>query len=474
MNYKIKFGTDGWRGFVAEDYTFDNVRRCAQGFANYLIDGGDQGKEVVVGHDKRFIGEHFAAAVAEVLAANGFKVWLTDGATPTPVISYAVVDKKAAGAVNITASHNPPTDNGFKVRDKFGGAIDPDGLKKIEGLIPEDVSTVKRVTLKTALDDDSVEMFDASIAYIKHLKDLIDLQPIKDAGLTVMVDAMWGNGAGWFPRLLAGGKTRVIEIHNQRNPSFPEMKRPEPIQPNVDVGLQATIDNNADVLIINDGDADRVGYGDENGKFIDQLRAYALLAYYLLEVRGERGPIVKTLSTTTMLNKLGKIYGVDVVETGVGFKYVAPKMLELNGLIGGEESGGYAFRGNVPERDGILAGLYMLDFMVRTGKKPTELLKLLFDKVGGEHFYDRIDTPFKGDKQEKIDRILAANPETLGGLKVTELITVDGFQFKLEDGGWLLIRFSGTEPIIRVYCETMHKDKVQAILQDGLKIAGIE
>jgi len=474
MPTTIKFGTDGWRGFVAEDYTFDNVRRCAQGFANYLIESGNQGEEVVVGHDKRFIGEHFAAAVAEVLAANGFKVWLTDGATPTPVISYAVVDKKAAGAVNITASHNPPTDNGFKVRDKFGGAIDPDGLKKIEGLIPEDITTVKRVALKDAFDDGSVEMFDASIAYIEHLKDLIDLQPIKDAGLTVMVDAMWGNGAGWFPKLLAGGKTRVIEIHNQRNPSFPEMKRPEPIQPNVDVGLQATIDNNADVLIINDGDADRVGYGDENGKFIDQLRAYALLAYYLLEVRGERGPIVKTLSTTTMLNKLGKIYGVDVVETGVGFKYVAPKMLELNGLIGGEESGGYAFRGNVPERDGILAGLYMLDFMVRTGKKPTELLKLLFDKVGGEHFYDRIDTPFKGDKQEKIDRILAANPETLGGLKVTELITVDGFQFKLEDGGWLLIRFSGTEPIIRVYCETMHKDKVQAILQDGLKIAGIE
>jgi phosphomannomutase len=252
------------------------------------------------------------------------------------------------------------------------------------------------------------------------------------------------------------------------------MKRPEPIQPNVDVGLQATIDHNADVLLITDGDADRVGFGDENGQFIDQLRAYGLLAYYLLEVRGLRGPIVKTLSTTTMLNKLGKVYGVQVVETGVGFKYVAPKMLELDGLIGGEESGGYAFRGNVPERDGILAGLYFLDMMVRTGKKPTELLALLFDKVGGEHYYDRIDTPFKGDKQEKINRILSANPETIGGLKVTELITVDGFQFKLEDGGWLLIRFSGTEPIIRVYCETTHKDKVQAILQDGLRIAGIE
>ena len=474
MTYKIVFGTDGWRGFVAEDYTFDNVRRCTQGFAKYLIENGKQGESVVVGHDKRFSGEHFAAAVAEVLAANGFKVWLTDGATPTPVISYAVVDKKAAGAVNITASHNPPTDNGFKVRDENGGAIDPDGLKKIEANIPDDVADVKRIALKDALADGAVQMFDASTAYIEHIKTLIDLQPLKDAGLTVMVDAMWGNGAGWFTKLLAGGKTRVIEIHNERNPSFPEMKRPEPIQPNVDVGLQATIDNNADVLLINDGDADRVGFGDENGKFIDQLRAYGLLAYYLLEVRGLRGPIVKTLSTTTMLNKLGKIYGVDVVETGVGFKYVAPKMLELDGLIGGEESGGYAFRGNVPERDGILAGLYFLDLMVRTGKKPTELLALLFEKVGGEHYYDRIDTPFKGDKQEKIDKILSANPETIGGLKVTELVTIDGFQFRLEDGGWLLIRFSGTEPIIRVYCETMHKDKVQAILQDGLKVAGIE
>jgi len=474
MTDKIVFGTDGWRGYVAEDYTFVNVRRCSQGFSNYLNKQGKAGESIVVGHDKRFNGEGFAAAVAEVLAANGFKVWLTDGPTPTPVISYAVVDKKAAGAVNITASHNPPTDNGFKVRDPNGGAIDPDGLKQIEANIPDDIADVKRMTLKDALEDGSVRTFDASINYIDHIQQMIDLQPIKDAGLTVMVDAMWGNGAGWFPRLLGGGKTKVLEIHNERNPSFPEMKRPEPIRPNVDKGLDATIVNDADVLIINDGDADRVGFGDENGEFIDQLRAYGLLAYYLLEVRGERGPIVKTLSTTTMLNKLGKIYDVDVHETGVGFKYVAPKMLEVDGLIGGEESGGYAFRGNVPERDGILAGLYFLDFMVRTGKKPTELLDMLFQKVGGPHFYDRIDTPFKGDKQEKIDRILTAKPETIGGLIVTELVTIDGYQFRLEDGGWLLIRFSGTEPIIRVYCETMHKDKVQAILNDGLKIAGIE
>jgi alpha-D-glucose phosphate-specific phosphoglucomutase len=472
MAYKIGFGTDGWRGVIAEDYTFDNVRRAAQGFASYLVEQGKQGQWVVVGHDKRFASEDFAAATAEVLAGNGFNVYLTNGATPTPVIAFAVVNKQACGAVNITASHNPPTDNGFKVRNETGGAIDPEGLKRIEALIPDSVENVKHIRLSEGMRDGKVIKFDPSEPYIENLKKLVDLQKIKDAGLTVVVDAMWGNGAGWFPRLLEGGQTRVIEIHNYRNPSFPEMKRPEPIRPNIDVGLQATLDNNADVLLITDGDADRCGVGDEKGEFINQLRVYALLAFYLLEIRGQRGAIVKTLSTTTMLNKLGKLYDVPVYETGVGFKYVAPKMTETDAMIGGEESGGYAFRGNVPERDGILANLYFLDFMVSTGKKPTELLKMLFDKVG-EHYYDRIDTPFTGDRKSREQLILNAKPATIGGLKVTELVTVDGYQFKLEDGGWLLIRFSGTEPIMRVYCETTHQDKVQAILKDGLKIAGI-
>jgi alpha-D-glucose phosphate-specific phosphoglucomutase len=472
MAYKIGFGTDGWRGVIAEDYTFDNVRRATQGFASYLSEQGKQGQWVVVGHDKRFASENFAMATAEVLAGNGFPVYLTDGATPTPVIAFAVVHKQACGAVNITASHNPPTDNGFKVRDEHGGAIDPEGLKRIETLIPDSVERVKRLDRDAPGRDEKIVKFDASEAYIANLHKLVSIERIKEAGFTVMVDAMWGNGAGWFTRLLKGGKTKVIEIHNTRNPSFPEMKRPEPIRPNIDVGLRATVENHADVLLITDGDADRCGVGDENGEFINQLRVYGLLALYLLEVRGQRGAIVKTLSTTTMLNKLGKLYDVPVYETGVGFKYVAPKMLETDAMIGGEESGGYAFRGNVPERDGILAGLYFLDFMVQTGKKPTELLKMLFDKVG-EHFYDRIDTPFTGDRKMREQLILNAKPETIGGLRVTELVTVDGFQFRLEDGGWLLIRFSGTEPIMRVYCETTHGDKVKAILQDGLRIAGI-
>ncbi len=431
-----------------------------------------KGEWVVIGHDKRFLSENFAAAATEVLTANGLRVYLTDGATPTPVISFSVVNRKAVGAINITASHNPPTDNGFKVRDENGGAIAPTGLTEIKSYIPPSIDGVKRIPLTDAEMQKLVQKFDPVPAYSSHLTDLIDLKPIIESPLHVVVDTMWGNGAGWFSRLLAGGNIQINEIHNTRNPIFPEMKRPEPIPPNIDVGLKTTLEQKADVLLVTDGDADRLGLGDENGQFVNQLQTYALLAYYLLEIRKERGPIVKTLSTTSMLDKLGKLYNVPVYETGVGFKYVAPKMLETNAMIGGEESGGYAFRGNVPERDGILAGLYILDMMVKLNRKPSELIELLFSKVG-PHYYDRIDTSFNGDRQAREEKILSAKPSTIGGLKVTGLNTLDGYKFLLEDGGWLLIRFSGTEAIMRVYCETTHHESVQSILKDGLKIAGL-
>lgn len=468
----IKFGTDGWRGRIAEDYTFNNVRRCAQGFVAFLEEKGLASKGVVIGHDQRFNAEHFAAAAAEVLAANGIRVWLTEGATPTPAISYSVVDKGAGGGINITASHNPPEDCGFKVRDPNGGAIAPDGLRKIEALIP-DISAVKRMRLDDALSDGLVTRFDPDPAYVAQLSRLIDLEPLKSAGFHLLVDCMWGNGSGWFTRLLDGGQTTVEEVHNERNPIFPHMGRPEPIPPNVDHGLGFVKPAGADVAIINDGDADRVGFGDEHGEFIDQLRVYGLLGYYFLEVRGDRGPIVKTVTTTKMLNKLGVLYDVPVHETGVGFKFVAPKMVEVDALIGGEESGGYAFRGHVPERDGILAGLYLLDMMVRTGKKPSQLLDLLFEKVG-PHYYKRIDTRFDQSRKAEVEaRVAAARPTEIGGLKCTDIVTIDGFQFVMEDGGWLLIRFSGTEPIIRVYCETTYEDRVSAILDDGMRLAGL-
>lgn len=473
MGDGISFGTDGWRGRIAEDYTFDNVRRCAQGFATYMLARNAAERGIVVGHDQRFASEDFAAAVAEVLAAHGIHVWLTQGATPTPVISYSVVEKKAAGAVNITASHNPPVDNGLKVRDEFGGAVAPDGLREIESRIPP-ASNVKRLPLEDALDQGLVEIFDPAPAYLIHLETLIDVSAIKKAGLSIVVDPMWGNGAGWLPRILDGGPTRITEIHAERHPLFPEMRRPEPIPPNVDIGLQKLTEMGADVLVIFDGDADRVGAGDEHGVFINQLQMYGLLALYLLEVRGERGPIVKTLSTTTMLQKLGAIYDVPVYETGVGFKYVAPKMLETDAMIGGEESGGFAFRGNVPERDGILAGLFLLDFMVKKGMTPSQLVRHLYDKVGA-HYYKRIDARLKSREETEAirTRVEAARPAMIAGLKMTGINTLDGYKYSMEDGGWLLIRFSGTEPLIRIYCETTFEDKVDAILDAGKEIAGI-
>jgi len=479
MTYTIKFGTDGWRGKIAEDYTFDNVRRAAQGFANYLHDTyspAEVQRGVVVGGDRRFGAEDFTAAVAEVLAGNNIPVHFTGFSTPTPVISYSVVARNAIGAVNITASHNPPSDNGFKVRDPHGGAIDPAGLKAIEAHIPDEMEYVYRIKFEEGVDAGLIMPFDPKPAYVAQIEKLVDLQPIRDAGLRVAVEPMWGNGAGWLSELLAGGSTQVFETHADRNPIFPEMKRPEPIPPNVDAGLAFARSVNADVVCIMDGDADRCGLGDEQGQFVDQLRVFGLLAMYFLDVRGERGPIVKSLNTTVMLNKLAEKFGVPIYETGVGFKYIAPKMQEVHAMIGGEESGGYAFGAHIPERDGILANLFLLDLMVKTGLKPTQLLDRLFEMVGGPHYYHRIDTPLESNefKEEAKKRLDAAMPETIAGLKVVEKVTIDGYKFIMEDGGWLTIRFSGTEPLIRVYAETTHPDKLEAILEAGLKMAGIE
>jgi phosphomannomutase len=469
----IHFGTDGWRGRIAEDYTFDNVRRCAQGFASYLSEHHDEDADVVIGYDKRFAAEHFAAAAAEVMVGNGFHVWLTETSTPTPVISYSITERGAIGGINITASHNPPWDCGFKVRDEHGAAVSPPGLREIEAFIPS-IDQVERLSMEEAQGKDRVTIWDPAPAYLAHVGKLVEIERLKSAGLDIMVEPMWGNGVGWFPRILDGGKTRVTEIHNQRNPLFPEMTRPEPIPPNVDVGLRKTVEIGADVCLIMDGDADRMGIGDENGVFINQLQVYALLAYYLLEVRGERGPIVKTISTTSMLDKLGQMYGVPVYATGVGFKFVGPKMLETDAMIGGEESGGYAFRGSVPERDGILGNLYFLDLMVRTGMSPSQLIIHLYEKLGASYYYDRVDTRFPSDKRpEAKARLDAAQPETLAGLGVTDIVTLDGYKYVLEDGGWLLIRFSGTEPIIRVYCETTNESKVKPLLDEGLGLAGL-
>ncbi|MDQ4078273.1 MAG: phosphoglucomutase/phosphomannomutase family protein, partial [Chloroflexota bacterium] len=329
--------------------------------------------------------------------------------------------------------------------------------------------------LEEAEEAGLVEYIDPSEAYIQQLGKMVDIEAIKQSGYRLVVDPMWGVGAGWFPRILARGTVEIEEIHNERNPIFPEMERPEPIPPNTAICEATVVDIGADVGILTDGDADRVGIVAEDGSFVNQLQVYALLAYYLLEIRGERGAIVKTLSTTSMLEKLGEQYGVNVHETGVGFKYVAPKMVETDAMIGGEESGGYAFKDHLPERDGILAGLMFLDLMGRSGKKPTELIQDLYEKVG-EHHYGRIDVHYPQERREEIQRrVREARPETIAGFPVERINTTDGWKFMLgEGGGWLLIRFSGTEPVIRVYTETSREEDVERVLRAGLELAGVE
>jgi len=408
-----------------------------------------------------------------VLAGNGIPVYLATDPTPTPLISFAVLDRQTAGAVVITASHNPPAYNGFKVRDHRGVALPTAGLQHIEARLPRALSRVQRMPLPAAVDQGLIRRFDPAPAYTEYLERCLDLEPIRQAGLKVVYDGMWGVGAGWLERLLGGGATRIHPIRSQRHPLFPGMRQPEPIPPNVDALLAAVTETGADVGIANDGDADRIGLADEQGRFVNQLQVAGLLALYLLELRQQRGAIVKTLSSTVMLEHLGQRFGVDVFETAIDPKYIGPTVIETDALLGATESGGFLFRG-LPERDGILAALYILDLMVRTGKGLTQLLEQLYETVGARYSYGRIDTHFPAEQRAAIVRRLEeARPQSVGGLTVTGRDTTDGFKFHLADGGWLLIRFSGTEPMMRFYCETAEASRVQVLLDEGLKLAGL-
>lgn len=470
----IKFGTDGWRALIAEDFTFDNVRVCAQAVADYLKGVGLDNRGLVIGYDTRFASEDFAAASAEVAAANGIKVYLCQAATPTQVTSYTVLSRKAGGGIMITASHNPGRWNGFKYKEETGCSASTQVVAELERHIVRIQSecNVERMPLARALETGRVERIDPDPAYYRQIEKLVDLNRLRNSGLSIIVDSMYGSGSGYFSRVLDGGATEIMEIHGERNPAFPGLQ-PEPIAPNLGELMAKMKAEGADVGLATDGDADRIGIVDENGRFLTTLEVFALLALYLLDVRGEEGAIVKTITTTSMLYRLGELYGVPVHETPVGFKYVAPIMVAEDALIGGEESGGFGFRGHMPERDGILAGLLFLDFMVREQKSPSQLLDYLFSKVG-PHYYDRTDVDFPANERDAIiGRLSKMEPTDIGGTPVAKIDTGDGFRFLMEDGSWLLIRFSGTEPIMRVYSESDSPDRVQHFIAAGREMAGV-
>jgi phosphomannomutase len=476
----IVFGTDGWRARIADEFTFENVRRCADGVAHYVAEQGTTAKGVVVAYDRRFASEHFAAAAAEVLLAHDIPVVIASQAVPTQMSSFEVVQRGSAAGIVITASHNPWVDNGFKVKAPSGAAAGPEILSVVEARLAVnggDHGPVERRPLADAEAAGLVERFDPFEGYERFVRRTVDLDALRAADIRVLVDPLYGVGAGWIPRLLRDGRIRVDEIHRERNPFFGGIN-PEPIRPNVDEALSIVAGGGYDLALLLDGDADRAGAADEQGTFIHQLQVTGLLMYYLAEHRGWRDPVVVSVNNTSMAARLGERYGIDTYETPVGFKFIGPKMIETGAMMGAEESGGYGFGMHLPERDGIYADLLLLDLFLRekaAGRWPVSRAIEHFHEIAGPSFYRRIDvhvdrTEYPEVKRRLLVDLAAAGPTELAGEPVARTValdTGDGFKFFQADGSWLLIRTSGTEPLVRVYTEATSADARDAMLVAG-------
>ena len=474
----ITFGTDGWRAKIADEYNFVNVRRCAQAVSEYVIAHGQEKRGIVFAYDRRFASENFAAAAAEVVLAHDIPIVFADGALPTQMSSFEVVQRGAAAGIVITASHNPWTDNGFKIKSSTGAAAGPEMLADVEARIAAGAG--KAIETRPFADAEAaglVERYDPFDAYRKFVGRNLDLDVLRDADMDLLVDPLYGSGATWIPRLLAGGRIRIAELHSERNPYFGGVN-PEPIPPNVNEALRTIAGGHFDLGLLLDGDADRAGAADESGTFVTTLQIYALLMYYLVEHRGLRQPVVKTVNETSMAERLGERYGVTVHEVPVGFKYVGPEMIKTGAMMGGEESGGFGFGMHLPERDGIFADLMLLDLFLRekaAGRWPASRAIAHLHEIAGPSSYRRLDLHFDRAVYPALkDRLLVELPqrapkELAGGpvVRTQVLTTNDGFKFFAVDGSWLLLRFSGTEPLVRVYTEAASAAAVDANLATG-------
>ena len=470
----IRFGTDGWRAVIARDFTFANVRACAEGVCRLLRAEGLAGRGLVVGYDTRFGSADFAAEVAAVVAAHGIKAYLAGRTAPTPVVSYNVLHLRAGGAVVITASHNPAAWNGFKYKPDYGGSASPEIVQRLEAHIAEALASPgpEPASLAGARADGLLADADLAAPYLANAERIVDLAAIRSAGLRVVIDSMHGAGAGYLAGLVGGGSTVATELRGEVNPAFPGMGQPEPIAPNLAPAIDAVRAGGVDVALALDGDADRLGVLDEHGNFLTTLQTFGLLCLHMLGVRGERGPLVRSITQSAMIDRLARQHDVPIHVTPVGFKFLGPVMMRENALAAGEESGGYAFRGNIPERDGIFSGLLLLEMMVRTGKRPSELLSLLFEQVG-EHHYDRVDVQLaEGVVPPSAQALADAASAELAGLRIERRDAADGAHFTLEGGYWGLVRASGTEPLLRIYAEADSPERVARIHAELRALAG--
>jgi len=457
---QIKFGTDGLRAIIAREFTFANVERVAQAYADYLIQQAGPGTQpfVVIGFDRRFLSERFAARTAEVMIANGFKIALFTDAQPTPLISWAVKDLGATGGVMITASHNPPNFNGFKIKEPWGGSAPPETTREVEKLV--DATPPKRADV----DDDGHQQLEPAIdRYRRQIASYVDLDKLKNANGKVIIDPMHGSAGRWVESFLSGGTLAVETIRDFRDPLFGGVN-PEPIDQNLGPLKKRVVETSALAGLATDGDADRVGAVDERGQTMTMHDVVPLLLLHLARARKMTGSVVVTVSQSVLTKRIAAAMGLKVYETPIGFKYIAELMLKEDILLGAEESGGIGVKGHIPERDGVLNSLLFLEAIVTAGKPPSEMLADLHREFGEFHF-GRRDLHMAVSRGQALVAQLSQNPPvSFAGFNVTKVETTDGAKLIFDDESWLLFRQSGTEPALRIYSEATSVEKMNKLL----------
>jgi alpha-D-glucose phosphate-specific phosphoglucomutase len=480
----IHFGTDGWRGVISDTFTFHNLRLITQAIADAVqseewLNGSYEGPRpdstrMVVGFDTRFLSDRYAIEAARVLAANGYKVYLCSADVPTPVVSYAVRHLGAIAGLMITASHNAPRYNGVKLKAAYGGSAVHEQCRRVEIYLNDNEARARGPNLMDydhARQNGLIERFNPVPAYYDHLRTLIDLDVISDNPQHIVVDSMFGSGRGQIKGLLNGTGCEVFEVRGEMNPGFGGI-HPEPIGRYLGALAGAIAAGHGQLGVATDGDADRIGAMDGRGSFVDPHRIMALALQYLVESRNWRGKVIKTVSTTQMINRLAEKFNLDVIETPVGFNYIADWMLREKVLIGGEESGGISFQGHIPEGDGVLMGLLLVEMVAQSRIPLNEMVSELLAHFGPS-YYERLDLRLSRPviKDQMVADLEISAPAAIDGVSIDRVETTDGAKYILEDGSWLLIRPSGTEPVLRIYAEALEPERVDALLEHGRQVA---
>ncbi|MEP7146742.1 MAG: phosphoglucomutase/phosphomannomutase family protein [bacterium] len=463
----VKFGTDGWRGIIADTYTFDNVRRVALATAIVIKNHPKIKNGIIVGYDTRFESQQFAEIAATVIANQNIKVYLTNSFVTTPTVSLLARDKSFSLGVMITASHNPAIYNGYKLKDEFGGSMNVDEIAKIENELKSIDEVILNKSLEELLKEKTIEYFDGREYFLNYLKNKIDIDKIKKANLKVIYDAMYGTGQNLINKFI-----EVKQLHGEVNPSFGN-SAPEPVEKNLSEICEVIKKEKYDIGIVTDGDADRIAIIDENGDFLDAQKTFALLLKYLFEMKNLRGKVVRGFSTSELIKKYCEKNNIELITVPIGFKHISKIMIEDDVLIGAEESGGIGIKGHLPERDGIYNGMLYLEMLAQSGKSISELKKELDDEFG-KYFYQRNDVHTTDELKQKTLQTCKAMKagDDIGGKKIISIDTLDGFKFFFENG-WIIIRASGTEPLLRIYCETTGVDETSDILSRTTKQFGL-